>query len=107
MRKDIIYAVGKNADIYISLVSFIESGLRDIKKFPEQLAGARRENEKLRASIEAVYLTMGDSDLLKIADIPDDATVAILVRLSTQGHARTKTMEAFPEEACLVIGKVV
>ena len=107
MQKDTTYTEGKNADIYISLVSYIESGLRDIKKFPEQLAVARRENEKLCASIEAVYLTMGDSDLLKIADIPDDATVAILVRLGTQGNTRTKTMEAFPEEACLVIVKIV
>ena len=82
-------------------------GLRDIKKSPEQLAGARREREKLCASIEEVYLTMGDSDLLTIADIPDDAIVATLVRLGTQGNAQTKTMEAFPEEACLVIVKVV
>ena len=94
--------------IYISLVSYTESGLRDIKKSPERLAAARREAEELGGSIDKVYLTMGDSDLLTIADFPDDATAATFaLRLGAQGNARTKTMKAFPEEAFLEIIKAV
>ncbi len=94
--------------IYISLVSYTESGLRDIKKSPERLAAARREAKELGGSIEKVYLSMGDSDLLTIADFPDDATAATFaLRLGAQGNARTKTMKAFPEEAFLEIFKAV
>ncbi len=94
--------------IYISLVSYTESGLRDIKKSPERLAAARREAEELGGSIEKVYLSMGDSDLLTIADFPDDATAATFaLRLGAQGNTRTKTMKAFPEEAFLEIVEAV
>lgn len=94
--------------IYISLVSYTESGLRDIKKSPERLAAARREAADLGGTIDKVYLTMGDSDLMTIADFPDDATAATFaLRLGAHGHARTKTMKAFPEEAFLEIVKAI
>ena len=45
--------------IYISLVNYAESGLRDIKKSPERLAAARKEAEELSGKVDKVYLTMG------------------------------------------------
>ncbi|MEC8174127.1 MAG: GYD domain-containing protein, partial [Pseudomonadota bacterium] len=62
--------------IYISLVNYAESGLRDIKKFLERLAAARKEAEELSGKVDKVYLTMGNRDLITIADLPDDATAA-------------------------------
>ena len=47
--------------IYISLVNYTESGLRDIKKSPERLAAARKEAEELGGKVDKVYLTMGKS----------------------------------------------
>ena len=94
--------------IYISLVNYTESGLSEIKKSPERLAAARQEAEELGGSIDKVYLTMGDCDLLTIAEFPDDATAATFaLRLGAQGNTRTKTMKAFPEEAFLQIVKAV
>ena len=45
--------------IYISLVNYTESGLRDIKKSPERLAAARKEAEEFSGKVDKVYLTMG------------------------------------------------
>ena len=45
--------------IYISLVNYTESGLRDIKKSPERLAAARKEAEELSGKVDKVYLTIG------------------------------------------------
>ena len=94
--------------IYISLVNYTESGLRDIKKSPERLAAARKEAEELGSKIDKVYLTMGDCDLITIADFPDDATAATFaLRLGAKGNTRTTTMKAFPEEALMEIIKAV
>ena len=56
--------------IYISLVNYTESGLRDIKKSRERLAAAGKEAEELSGKVDKVYLTMGNRDLITIADYP-------------------------------------
>ena len=94
--------------IYISLVNYIESGLRDIKKSPERLAAARKEAEELSGKVDKVYLTMGNRDLITIADLPDDATAATFAfRLEPKGNPRKATMNAFREEALMEIIKAV
>ena len=93
--------------IYISLVNYTESGLRDIKKSPERLAAARKEAEELSGKVDKVYLTMG-RDLIIIADLPDDATAATFAfRLEPKGNTSTTTMNAFREEALMEIIKAV
>ena len=94
--------------IYISLVNYAESGLRDIKKSPERLAATRKEAEELSGKVNKVYLTMGNRDLITIADLPDDATAATFAfRLEPKGNTSTKTMNAFREEVLMVIIKAV
>ena len=94
--------------IYIKLVNYTESGLRDIKKSPERLAAAGKEAEELSGKIDKVYLTMGDRDLITIADLPDNATAAALaLRLGPKGNTRTRTMNAIREEALMEIIKAV
>jgi uncharacterized protein with GYD domain len=94
--------------IYISLVNYTGSGLRDIKKSPERLAAARHKAEKSGGKIDKVYLTMGDCNLMTIADFSDDATAdTFALRLGAQGNTRTKTVKAFPEEAFLRIMKAM
>jgi len=94
--------------IYISLVTYTEAGLRDIENAPARIDAARAEAKDLGGKIDKVYLTMGDSDLLTIAEFPDDATAATFaLRIGARGNARTKTMKAFPEEAFREIVKAV
>ena len=94
--------------IYISLVNYAESGLRDIKKSPERLAAARKEAEELSGKVDKVYLTMGNRDLITIADLPDDATAATFAfRLEPKGNTSTTTMNAFREEVLMEIIKAV
>ena len=94
--------------IYISLVNYTESGLRDIKKSPERLAAACKEAEELSGKVDKVYLRMGNRDLSIIADLPDDATAATSAfRLEPQGNTRTTRMNAFRDEALMEIIKAV
>ena len=94
--------------IYKSLVNYTESGLRDIKKSPERFAAARKEAEELSGKVDKVYLTMGNRDLITIADLPDDATTATFAfRLEIKGNTSTTTMNAFREEVLMEIIKAV
>ena len=94
--------------IYMSLVNYAESGLRDIKKSPERLAAARKEAEELSGKVDKVYLTMGNRDLITIADLPDDATAATFAfRFEPKSNTRTTTMNAFREEVLMEIIKAV
>ena len=93
--------------IYISLVNYAESGLREIKKSPERLAAARKEAEELSGKVDKVYLTIG-RDLITIADLRDDATAATFAfRLEPKGNTSTTTMNAFREEVLMEIIKAV
>ena len=86
--------------IYTSLVNYTESGLRDIKKSPERLAATRKKAKELSGKVDKVYLTMGNRDLITIADLPEDATAATFAfRLEPKGNTRTLTTNASREEA--------
>jgi uncharacterized protein with GYD domain len=89
-------------------VNYIKLGLRDIKKSPERLAAAHCKAEEFGGTTDKVYLTMGDGDLMTIADFFDDATTATFaLRLGAHGYTWIKTMKAFPEEAFLEIMKAI
>jgi uncharacterized protein with GYD domain len=50
--------------------------------------------------IKNFYLTLGDYDLVAVAEAPDDAVMArFLMQLGMLGNVRTHTLKAFPEAA--------
>jgi uncharacterized protein with GYD domain len=50
------------------------------------------------AEFKEIYLTMGQYDMIAIADTPDDETVAKLsLAISVQGGVRRQTLRGFTE----------
>ena len=85
---------------YISLMTYTDQGLRNIKKAPGRLDVARKAAEDLGGKMGDLYLTMGAYDLVAISEFPDDATAATFVlRIGALGNVRTTTIKAFPENA--------
>ena len=83
---------------YISLASFTQKGIEQIKEGPERLEAARKEFEALGARIKDFYLVMGQYDMVVIVEAPDDETVAKLALIiGARGTSRTVTLRAFPE----------
>ena len=83
---------------YISLASFTQKGIEQIKEGPERLETARKEFEALGARIKDFYLVMGQYDMVVIVEAPDDETVAKLALIiGARGTSRTTTLRAFPE----------
>ncbi len=70
--------------IYISLMTYTDQGLRNVKKSPSRLDAARKVAKELGGNMGDLYLTMGAYDLVAISEFPDDATAATFVlRLGT------------------------
>ncbi len=55
--------------------------------------------ERAGGRVREVLWTVGEYDLVTVADFPDDeAGVAVLLQVSAAGNIRTKTMRAFNSE---------
>jgi uncharacterized protein with GYD domain len=82
------------------LINWTEQGARDVKASPKRLDAARKLLGEMGGTFKAVYLTMGEFDMVAIAEAPDDAVVARFALILGQGgNVRTRTMKAFPELA--------
>jgi uncharacterized protein with GYD domain len=84
---------------YIALLQYTQKGLENIKQSPSRVDAARKAFQQAGGEMRALYLTMGQYDLVSIIEAPDDQTMAkIALALGAQGNVRTQTLKAFTEE---------
>lgn len=85
---------------YIMLINWTDQGIRDVKSSPKRLDAARKLLGEMGGSMKAFYLTMGEFDMVAVAEAPDDAVAArFAMMLGQGGNIRTRTLKAFPELA--------
>jgi uncharacterized protein with GYD domain len=85
---------------YIALCNWTDKGAQQVKDSPKRFEAAKKLLRDMGGEIKSFYLTMGDFDLVAIADAPDDAVMArFLMQLGMLGNVRTRTLKAFPEAA--------
>lgn len=84
---------------YISLVSWTEKGITNLKDSPKRLDAARAEWEKRGAKLKDFFLVMGEYDMITISEAPDDETAArAALALGASGSVRTQSFRAFTED---------
>lgn len=84
---------------YIALLSYTEDGMEEIEESPRRIDEARSLLEELGGSLEAWYLTLGDTDAVAVIDLPDDETMAqFLLAVGRAGAVTTETLKAFTED---------
>jgi len=84
---------------YITLATFTQMGIENIKDGPKRLNEAKQAFESLGARIKDFYLVAGRYDMVVIAEAPDDETVAKLALIiGSKGTSRTESFRAFTEE---------
>lgn len=89
---------------YVALVKFTPKGLENIKNQPKLLKGIRKAYKEAGCELKAVYLTMGQYDLVTINEAPDDATLAkLFLNFATAGTVVTETLRAFTEDEYMEI----
>jgi uncharacterized protein with GYD domain len=83
---------------YISMLRYTQQGISNAKNAPARIDAAKESYKKAGGELKAVYLTLGQYDLVAIAEMPNDEAVARLaLGMGMQGNIRTETMRAFTE----------
>ena len=83
---------------YISLLRYTQQGISAAKNAPARIDAAKEAYKKAGGEFKAIYLTLGQYDLVAIADMPNDEAVArMALALGGQGNVRSETFRAFSE----------
>jgi uncharacterized protein with GYD domain len=93
---------------YVILMNFTEQGVKTIKESPARVKAMYKAVEAAGGRILALYATMGQYDLVAIAEGPsDEVTLLQLLGLGMAGNVRTTTLKAFTmEEFAAIVGKL-
>jgi uncharacterized protein with GYD domain len=84
---------------FIMLVNWTDQGIKSVKDSPARLDGARAAARKFGCEITAFYMTMGVSDMVVIAEGPNDEAFAkFSLTMGSGGNIRTTTLKAFSED---------
>ena len=84
---------------YIALSRYTQKGIESIKDGPARLDAAKKNLVAAGGKLIGFYLTMGQYDLVTIAEFPDDGTAARAgLAGGSQGYVRSETLRAFTEE---------
>jgi uncharacterized protein with GYD domain len=83
---------------YISMLRYTQQGISTVKNAPARIDAAKEAYRKAGGELKAIYLTLGQYDLVVIAEMPNDETVVrMALALGSQGNIRSETMRAFTE----------
>lgn len=84
---------------YVMLMKYTQKGIADLKGSPERINQAKAGVEKLGGRVVGVWVTMGQYDLVAIADLPNDQAASIFaLSIGSLGNVTTETMRALSEE---------
>ena len=84
---------------YISLVSFTQKGIENIKDSPDRLEKVKAAMKAAGGEFKAFYLTMGRYDMVVVSEAPnDEAYAATMLAIAATGNVRSETLKAFTEE---------
>lgn len=85
---------------YIMLANWTDQGAREVRNSAKRLDSAKKQLVDMGGEFKALYMTMGEHDLVAVYEAPDDACAArFTLQVGLLGAIRTTTMKAFPEAA--------
>lgn len=93
---------------YISLINWTEQGAKAFKDTTKRSDAATAAAQRLGGNLRNIYWTIGEYDLVAIAEFPDDETAtAFMLALGAEGNVRTETLRAYdPSEIAGIIAKL-
>jgi uncharacterized protein with GYD domain len=83
---------------YIMLLNWTSKGVQDVKNSVSRWEASKKLASDSGCTLEAIYMTFGEHDLVTILDAPDDEAAAKLVlKIGQNGAVHGKTLKAFAE----------
>jgi uncharacterized protein with GYD domain len=94
---------------YILLASFTEQGIRNVKDTIKRADAFKSLAKDSGATIKEIYWTLGQYDIVAIAEAPDEIVMTALgLALGKSGNVRTQTLRAFTQsDMTNILAKVV
>ena len=84
---------------YVSLINWTDQGIKNLRDSTQRAADFSKLVESSGGSVRELVWTVGEYDLVCIADFPDEeAGVAALLQVGSQGSVRSTTMRAFSSQ---------
>lgn len=81
---------------YISLINWTDQGIHNFSDTLQRSDAAKALAQRMGGTIPHIYWTVGQYDLVTVAEFPDDETAtAFLLALGSQGNVRTTTLRAY------------
>ncbi|TVZ06387.1 GYD domain-containing protein [Trebonia kvetii] len=92
---------------YVSLIHWTDQGIRNYKDTTSRAEDFTKLVENKGGRVRELLWTVGEYDLVAVADFPDDETgTAALLQVGSLGSIRSNTMRAFSaDEMTSIIGK--
>ena len=85
---------------YIALITWTDQGAKSVKDSARRFDMAKKMLQDMGGDFKAIFMTMGEYDLVTVYEAPDDAVAArFTLQFGMLGNVRTKTMKTFPEAA--------
>lgn len=92
---------------FITLVSFTDQGIRNVKESPARFEAFRDLAESLGLKVKGAYYTSGRFDMVTILEGNDDAAMTALLKVGSLGNVRTETLRGHTlEEMKRIVGKL-
>ena len=85
--------------INVSLVSFTEQGIRNVKESPQRARAFRELCKQHGVQVREMLWTHGPYDMVVITEGPDEALSTVTVSVAKLGNVRTQSMRAMDQEA--------
>ena len=84
---------------YVSLISYTQRGIENMKESPARLDDAKKLFQSLGAELKSFHLTMGRYDAVVISEAPNDETATkAAITVGAAGAVRTETFRVFTED---------
>jgi uncharacterized protein with GYD domain len=81
---------------FIMLGSFTDQGIRSVKDTTKRADAFKELAKGSGVTVKDIYWTLGQYDIVAIAESPDDTTMTALgLALGKSGNVRTQTLRAF------------
>jgi uncharacterized protein with GYD domain len=81
---------------YLTLITFTEQGIREIKKTVKRADDFRKSVEAAGGNVLSQYWAMGEADGCVVFEAPDEEQgAALLLALAQKGNVRTRTMQVY------------
>ena len=94
--------------MYVVLANFTDQGVRNVKDSPKRAEAFKELAKSSGATVNDLYWTLGQYDIVATVDAPDDMVITALgLTLAKAGNVRTQTLRAFSQaEMGSILSKV-